>query len=860
MEFENLKFSALLHDIGKFYQRTGASLCSDYEKYKVEDFGTNGAHAKWSHEFISNYWNKKIANLAFYHHNPNKSYDKNLGSIIQVADHHSSGERINLEKGEHNEVLKTLLISVFSEISIENNKKCNEKYVPLTELRLDESSDNESFDDLKPQNEEKMSGWNLKPEYNKLWNKFTKEINGLSKKNDFNTILALLKKYTSTIPSAAYVSKSDISLFDHSKTTAAIATSRYLYKRDSENKLKKTVDDDVYIIINGDISGIQNFIFKVSSPKEAQSGMSKRLRGRSLYLTLLCDAIASHIVEELELTEANILFCGGGRFTIIGPNTDKAKNKLSEIKDTINKEFINKFNAELYLALVLEECNGEDLSQYGDVTRILSNKLAEDKKHKFIDNLEDVFSLDDEVKYEDLCSVCGNPYEKKDEETICDECKSHERLGQKAANADYMIKIYSKENKYKFKKKCTFFEKLNIGYLFKNESSNLAMKIDEWAIDADKIEVIKLNNTDFLTLEGKVNDDLRDKISFSFSFLGNVVPNLGRYSEHKYMPLYFEHLAKISRGSDKLGVLKMDVDNLGRIFSEGLSDSVSISRISTLSSQMDMFFSGFVNNIASQFKVYSNVNDIEDWKSKFKDIKLELQDDFNDDVETVTIYKLKYGVKLSPEEEFNLEKYEIPTIHINYSGGDDLLVLGPYDDIILFAEELRNKFKEWTCNNPSINLSAGINIVSPKFPIGKAAIMSEDYLETSKSCGRNKITLFGEVVNWDSTDNIKGFEDIFEFCRDLEKNCENKNISKGFIYSMLHLWQNSYEYKGLANNPDKWEEDVVKRLQIKRYVPLFKYKLRLIKNRELKEDIDKKGLKFMPWIKIPVSWISLRMR
>ena len=76
MEFENLKFSALLHDIGKFYQRTGASLCSDYEKYKVEDFGTNGAHAKWSHEFISNYWNKKIANLAFYHHNPNKSYDK----------------------------------------------------------------------------------------------------------------------------------------------------------------------------------------------------------------------------------------------------------------------------------------------------------------------------------------------------------------------------------------------------------------------------------------------------------------------------------------------------------------------------------------------------------------------------------------------------------------------------------------------------------------------------------------------------------------------------------------------------------------------------------------------------------------
>ncbi len=48
------------------------------------------------------------------------------------------------------------------------------------------------------------------------------------------------------------------------------------------------------------IGRAREFIFKISSPQEAQSGMSKRLRGRSLYLTLLCDAIATHIAEELE--------------------------------------------------------------------------------------------------------------------------------------------------------------------------------------------------------------------------------------------------------------------------------------------------------------------------------------------------------------------------------------------------------------------------------------------------------------------------------------------------------------------------------------------------------------------------------
>ena len=46
----------------------------------------------------------------------------------------------------------------------------------------------------------------------------------------------------------------------------------------------------------------------------------------------------------------------------------------------------------------------------------------------------------------------------------------------------------------------------------------------------------------------------------------------------------------------------------------------------------------------------------------------------------------------------------------------------------------------------------------------------------------------------------------------------------------------------------------------KSYIPMFKYKLRLIKNREVKDYIDKNGIKFMPWIKTPVSWVSLRLR
>ena len=864
MEKKTLEFASLLHDIGKFYQRTETK---HDDKFSNADFGQNGAHAKWSADFIDKYLDNNILNLALHHHNPNKSNNPELCAMLQKADHHSSVERIC---STENNVKASPLISIFSEIKLEENDVPQEYRLPLTELDL-----NHDFEDIRPKSNDKelMSGWNLVPEYKVLWKKFNKEIINL-KHLDFNTILALLRKYASNIPSAVFTSKPDISLFDHLKTTSALATCRYLYKRDSSDKLHKTTDNQkVYLAINGDISGIQDFIFKISSPQEAQSGMSKRLRGRSLYLTLLTDAISTHIANELELTQANILFCGGGRFTIIAPNTDNSKEKLSKIKKMVNKEFITKFNAELYLSLVYEECSGKDedenastLAEFGRVTRKLNNKLVEDKKHKFVENLNDVFNQKDKIIYEDICSVCGKLYNKIDEDDFtCKRCKSHEKLGQDVANSNYLLKCHINSN-YDFKdasKDFSFYDKnLNIGYSFmrlKESASKIISKIDKLDMFVDKFEIIKLNDTNFLEFVNEFDELTNEKISFSFSFLGNTVP---RYSNKT--PLYFEHLAQLSKGANKLGVLKMDVDNLGLIFSNGFNHlkndedgGMSISRVATLSSQLDLFFSGFVNNLASNYKVYSEVNDLSD---KFDSKILKLQ---NEEETEFTIYKKKYDVKLSENEEKSLEKYAIPTIYINYSGGDDLLVLGPYDDVICFAQELRETFKKWTANNDSINLSAGISIISPKFPIGKAVDMAEEYLETSKSCGKDKITVFGEVVDWrdDGTSKIKGFNTLFDFAEKLEEYNFNNKVSSGIIYSMLQLWQNSNK-KSLEMPYDKdgWDDSNHRKISSKRSIPLFKYKLRLIKDKDVRNYLDENGVKLMPWIKIPVSWVSLRMR
>lgn len=825
-DYEVLKFASLFHDIGKFYQRADnmgrdkSSYDSKYSKLKKEDFGKNGAHSKWSADFVSKYFDDLVEELVLYHHQPDKSGDNKLCRMLQKADHHSSKERI--KSVDENEVLNTPLTSIFSRISLDG-KSQDDYYIPLIALDFFNKKG------LHPKKVYEKEGSNLVPEYKKLWSQFVNEFEKLKNKN-FESSLALIKKYTSTMPSAAYKDESDISLYDHLKTTTAISNCRYLYSQ--ENDLNQTDTQKVYRVINGDISGIQNFIYKVQTPEDAQSGMSKRLRGRSLYLSLLCEAIASKIIMDLNLDSSNILFCGGGRFTILAPNTSKTSDVLDKINLDVNKEFIDKFNAELFLNIASVEACGDNLGKFDEVLSKLTQLLNENKKHKFIGQLNEVFNKESQAEYK-LCPVCGNPTKDK----FCKDCSEHESLGGAVANAKYLIKYYS-DTKID---KSFFFEKLNIGFMFLDKKSEVLNILDK---NSDLKQIVyKLNDTDFVEF-----DIDNSNVSFDFKVIGNSIPSIGN------TPLYFNHLAEISKGSNKLGVLKMDVDNLGLIFSQGFKHlnngegGASISRISSLSFYLDLFFSGRINQIVEKFNFTTELP--QDNESRQE--KINFVDDKNNVYKTVEIYRpknpLPKGVGTS-------------TIHINYSGGDDLLVVGPYDDVILFAQEFRERFKKWTAENSSINISAGVCIVSPKFPIGKAALIADDELEKSKDCGRNKITVFGEVLNWDSIDKFAGFNELLEFGKYLEKLYDKKEISKGFIYSLLKIWQSRSNVEPLTRfNEESWADKNAEKVVKKRYVPIFKYKLRIIKDKDIRDDLDKKGLKLMPWIKTPVSWASLRLR
>ncbi|ALT68969.1 type III-A CRISPR-associated protein Cas10/Csm1 [Methanobrevibacter millerae] len=805
-EYLNLKFAALFKDIGKFYQRAYSnepSISYDSKYEKLDDDKIYGTHNKWSADFVKDYYNSQIENLVLNHHLNN--IDDNMLWILQNANYRpNSDNRIDESKTSNKQ-----LTSIFSNIDILKKSSYSEMFVPLKELDLSE--------EIYP------TPNNTELDYNSLWKKFKNEFESIPNFYEFETVLAIVKKYTYAIPSLTYLDEDDVSLYDDIKTSVALANCNYLFN------LEDNDEKNIYTIINGDISGIQNFIYRVSSPKDAQKDMSKRLRGRSLYLTLLSEAITSNIIHSLDLDSTNILFCGGGRFTIIAPNTNQTDECIKRINDDINRFFINEFNAELYLAIESVDASNEDLNNFNDILSLLNAKLSENKKHKFQGKLEELFSLSSKTcKVKDLCHVCGN---QTTNESFCDTCESHVNLGRDVANAKYLIKYSGK----KLPESSFYNSDLEIGFIFSKKDIS---KILDKNSDV-KFYVYKLNNTEFLEYANTENNN----VSFDFKFLGNNVPSINDNI------LYFEHLAQCSKGSKKLGVLKMDVDNLGKIFSQGFDKSINISKSSSLSFNMDLFFSGLINNIVNEFKVYTDCDDSNNYNHVGKIT-------FENDNKSYDIFKPKNRSDISSKSN------GISTIYINYSGGDDLLVVGPYDDIIEFAQLFRDKFKKWTCNNDSINISAGIKIYSSKFPIGKAAIMADNDLEKSKECGRNKITVFNQVLAWHTDGEVyPGFDKIFDFSKKLEELRESGKLSAGFVYSLLHMWEHKTDIGELNEySAESWEEYNISKFSKKAYVPSLYYKLRIIKNKQLKEELKDELLEFMPWIRVPVSWSSLRLR
>ena len=713
-----LQLGALLHDIGKIVRRAGL----DKNEHSIA--GSN--YLKENNLLEEKY--KEVYDVINYHHakylSSAKLEDDSLAYIVYEADNIASGiDRVKYEdKGTKGNEMDNLN-SIFNVVKVEkNNIKKTFKLFDFDKNNFNMPTSH----DIKLTNSD----------YKRVLDYIKNNLSSFKENINPEKLAVVLEACCSYFPSSSYVDTPDVSYYDHVKLTAAVAACFYLYDKEKEiNNYKKEYflkadrNTKKFLLVSGEFSGIQNFIYTISSKMAMKS-----LRGRSFYLELFAEHIIDEILSELELSRVNLLYSGGSHFYLLLPNPEKSNEVLEQYTEKINNFILEKIGATIYFEMVYTETSAEELgnglnekikteNRVGELFRKTSNKVSKAKLNRYsLEQLKELLNEDSSINkvksYTKECNICKKPEDEKilvrnakyfDEETgveLCSSCKSYIDLGRDisklyhSSNENFIVEEHCTENK-----NTLIFPKYQEGYvsiLVKNEK--------DISQNRDKIYRYYAINADFIT------NRLCKNI-----YIGNynVIAKEGERNL-----IEFKELVKKSKGIERLAVFRADVDNLGTLFQSGFENkdskepykNVTLSKSVVLSRYLSDFFKRKINLILEKKDVIKDTNEL---FKKYCDIICE-------------------------------DNSKPRDIVIVYSGGDDVFAIGTWNDIIEFSVDLRTAFKEFT--NDKITLSAGIGFFYENYPIhqmaektGNLESIAKANKDSSGKIIKNSVALFGEI-------------------------------------------------------------------------------------------------------------------
>ena len=803
-------YGALLHDIGKFFWRADKTQPSRYSHLSKDDTGLSGAHAKWSAEFFQTYLKGKIFEdvhneiieaLILFHHRPESkkitintiSQDnlRKLIQIIQIADHASSGERIKREgEEEYGDTRIEVLHSIFSNISLEKSFS-GESYYSLFPLTSGEHAREALFPKKSRDKAYGKYASDTQPLYRHLYSEFTKELELIIKnlkRITFSTLFNLFYKYTINIPSATFVDIPDISLFDHLKTTVSIAACLFLdLMAESNNSLEKLSEDKIldhkknrYLFLEGNISGIQNFIYSISS-----KGAAKGLKGRSFFIQYLGELISKYILDTLKLPISCEIYCDGGNFYSIIPVC--YEEELTRLTRNIKINLYNVFRGDLFIDFKWIHFNRYNLSiepeegaSFSSLWTEINSLTGKEKFQRFNDILRQsegyqrIFSPQGVGgKESDVCSICKQEKYIKAEEEKCPLCKSFEQLTRDIVNIKYILLTKLKQSSltydYEIKDINDFSEifQYKVDFIEKDKDlENIIRTIRDKNLE--KIDIFLINHTDL----GKISSMIKNfdydnlKLNFGFNFISDVIPFENGFIKD------FDNIAEDNKtlGDNKIGFLRMDLDNLGRIFSEGLNPS-SLSRLSSLSLRLKLFFKFWINEIC---KGNIRIDDLADlnYINSISEIH-----SGNEDLFETFLERIKNNV------------------YLVYASGDDLFLIGHWNDVILLSFFIREIFSNYVMKNPNLTISAGIIINHSKFPLYQGAALAGIAEERAKlNEGKNSVVVLGENYYWEEFKELNLMkEKLYDYYKFHE-------LKKSFFHKLLQFNKDYKEVYRFALN------------------------------------------------------------
>ncbi len=817
-----ISIAGMFHDLGKFAERAYAVESGDKDKvqqdYRYEHaYNTELALKQlFSDERLSQSHGGDrectILNMATRHHKPRKGniYE----TIIAEADRISSGhERAKGDDAStydthgREKKSKTPLISIMSRVCL---KKYADDPVEDWRFRIREEGYLYGVDaqqHIPPIPADEYVAEQVQADYRQHWDGFVKAIRpnqefGLDIVDQFPTLLEICRAWQWCLPASTRKEEMpDVSLFDHQKATAALAACMYYYHAATDTLSLNKVEDrrpPKFLLFCGDLSGIQNFIYQISS-----KGAYKALKGRSFYIQLLADLLAREFVDIFGLTPANILYASGGKFYLLLPNHEDVVRSLKELTDEVNKWLFLEFGGDIFVRMGHMPISGDDLTRqngrtlyqiWDDLTRQLVYQDRQRYASLAIENYDLLFA----VKNGDAgtCEVCHRSVPK--ETGHCVTCKRMEEAGRKLASSRFIL--LADADTAANGERATFHLHLKL----QNRKINRYIWFLEelpFSVSGSRVHLWSLNDPDFHSIPRNMNTATVNSAPYHVA------------STHTFYDRTFNEIADLSKGVKRLGILRMDVDNLGKIFSEGLTNYRheikkskrsqtnsqhetehsqrfhSLGRITTLSWQLNLFFSGLLSGI---------IRNNPEW------------------AERVTVV---------------------------YAGGDDLFLFGAWDALPKIALTIHERFKQFTCNNRSFSLSGGMGMTGGKFPIYKSAEMAGEaehkakHHETSfngqAKVRKSSFTFLDTPMHW------KEFQEVanqFDKITDMLQKPENAPLLRRLL-DIAASWQESRER--LKQTGTLSIDDIERQLEGERWRWQMVYSLARFgdRNKEIKDEI-----------------------
>ena len=743
---------ALVHDIGKFRERTfeplptWADSFSREAKYSHEPFSAlfvEESLRQWSTDFHA------LRRVVLKHHAPSLPDEQ----LVSLADRLSANERAEAEddtegaRGRAESTLRTVL----SRVPIGQGERDKPMYHRLCDLNF-------SREVLFPEPQPAGSA----AAYRTLWQSFADEVKRLPA-DDVSTLLALLRKYTWAIPSDTRRNiVPDVSLYHHLKTTAAIAACLVregMTEQEVETLLtalgrryrglpltpseEGMTQRNLCALGKGDLSGTQDFLYLLSS-----SGAARGLRGRSFYLQLLTEVIADWILRRLQLPPTNLIFAGGGHFYVLLPYHE-AVRQLDALRREIARKLWRLHHGDVSLTVGFAPVNVLDFLEreaggnaFSAKWEAVSQKVNDRKQRKWhdlggADMMRNLFAGQQRgATEEETCQVCHNAWQAgadpmDDDIRKCRRCDGFEKLGRQLRDPAHLVRFVvpdaePPETPDWHHALCAFGTDVRLVHAGDDLPSRPR--------HATAATVDTLDSTDFLT----------DAVQQRFHWEGapthydfRLLPNATPKQDAAGAVADFGDLAGAANGVKWLGVLRMDVDDLGKVFQTGLGTQATLARMSTLSESLRLFFEAWVPQVCGRYN--------------------------------------------------RLQQGEKDRVYLIYAGGDDLFVVGAWSALPELARQIRADFRDFV-GGSQVTLSGGIAIEHRKYPLYQLAEDGKEALDGQvKSLpGKDALGFLQTPLPWDR------FADVAEWQNTLlgmlEPDAEDvRALPRGFLSRLTEI-------------------------------------------------------------------------